>query len=74
MTLESEWEKFKKSITDDDNKDGRRCFFAGALAVLSELPNLYPIESLPKEFLIDKSSTFQQISEWDLEITKAMEN
>jgi hypothetical protein len=74
ITLESEWNKLTKNLTADDMKDGRRCFMAGALTVLAELPRLYPIDALPRSFLKKQFGlTHLQISEWDQEITNAME-
>lgn len=37
-TIESEWKSLKKNLTPEQQKDGRKCFYCGVLAVAAYLP------------------------------------
>lgn len=37
-TIESEWRSLTKNLTPEQQKDGRRCFYCGVLAVAAYLP------------------------------------
>lgn len=36
-SLEAEWQHLRSNLTDEQAKDGRRCFYCGVLAVLDDV-------------------------------------
>lgn len=45
-TLKDEWLTLAENLSPEQQQDGERCFYCGALTILAEIPNGLPFERL----------------------------